>query len=152
MKPSPESEKNLERCVSAALRDLPSRRAPRALQSRVLAELERRAALPWWRKSFAHWPMAMRGVFLVTSAALAVALVWALAGINTTQAVKIVAADFAWLQTVRNLGESVVSFGAIMIRGIPAVWLYGGAIAFVSLYAALFGLGTAAYRTLYANR
>ena len=152
MKPSPESEQNLERFVSAALRDLPARRAPRSLESRVRAELERRAALPWWRKSFAHWPVAARGVFVVASAALATVFVWALAGLDTTQVVDAVAADFAWVATARGIAESIANFGLIVIRGIAPVWLYGGAIAFVALYAALFGLGTAAYRTLYANR
>ena len=151
MKPSPESEKNLERFVSAALRDLPARRAPRSLQLRVLAELERRAALPWWHKSFAYWPVAMRGAFLMASAALAITLVWALTGLNTTQTVKTVTADFAWLQAARVVVGSFADFTMAIFRGIPTAWLYGGAIVFVGLYAALFGLGTAAYRTLYAN-
>lgn len=152
MKPSPESEQNLERFVSAALRDLPARRAPRVLEQRVLAELARRAALPWWRQSFTHWPVAMRGVFLVASAALATALVWALAGLDTTRVIDAFAADFAWIATARGVAESIVNFGAMIVRGLSPVWLYGGAIAFIALYAALFGLGTAAYRTLYANR
>ena len=38
-----------------------------------------------------------------------------------------------------------------IFRGIPTTWLHGSAIVLVALYAALFGLGTAAYRTLYAN-
>lgn len=152
MKPSPESEQNLERFVSATLRDLPARRAPRSLEARVLAELERRAALPWWHKSFAHWPVAMRGMFLVGSAAFAGALVWALAGFDATQAVNTVSADFAWVAALRDVTASLVDSGAILLRGISPVWLYGSLAAIVSLYAMLFGLGTAAYRTLYANR
>ncbi len=152
MNPSPESEKNLERFVSAALRDLPARRAPRSLEARVMAELARRAALPWWHKSFAHWPVAIRALFVMASAALAGALVWALGGVNTTHAVNAVAADFAWVHTAREIAGSIVNFGAIVVRGIPSAWFYGIAITFVALYAALFGLGTAAYRTLYANR
>jgi len=152
MKPAPESDQNLERFVSAALRDLPARRAPRSLESRVLAELERRAALPWWHKSFAHWPVAVRGAFLVVSAAFAGALVWALAGFDATQAVNTVSADFTWVATLRDVTASLLDFGAIMFRGISPVWIYGGLAAIVSLYAMLFGLGTAAYRTLFANR
>ena len=152
MKPSPESEQNLERFVSTALRDLPARRAPRSLEQRVLAELERRAALPWWHKSFAHWPVAMRALFLVASAAFAVTLVWALGGLNTAPALTVLKADFAWLQAIRAISASMASFTATVVHGIPTFWIYGGAIAFVALYAALFGLGTAAYRTLYANR
>ncbi len=152
MKISPESDKNLEQFIARTLRDQPPRRAPRSLEQRVLAELSRRAALPWWRQDFAHWPVAVRGVFLVASAALAAAFVWALAGLDTTRALNSVAADFAWVSALRGVAASAITFGAIIIRGISPVWLYGGAAAIVGLYATLFGLGTAAYRTLYVNR
>jgi hypothetical protein len=152
MKISPESDRNLEQFIHRTLRDQPPRRAPRSLEQRVLAEIERRAALPWWRQDFVHWPIAMRGVFLAASAALAAALVWVLAGLDTTRVVNTVTADFAWVANVRGVAESIVNFGAIVVRGISPVWLYGGAITIVGLYAALVGLGTAAYRTLYSNR
>ena len=42
----------------------------------MLAELARRAALPWWRKSFAHWPMAARAAFVVLGAGIAAAFVF----------------------------------------------------------------------------
>lgn len=152
MKPSPESEQNLERFVHQALRDLPARRAPRSLESRVLAELERRAAQPWWRKSFAYWPLAARGAFLVVSAAFAAALVWVFAGVDPTHAIDAVKADFTWVATIRAIAGSTIDFATIVIRGISPVWIYGTIATIVGLYAALFGIGTAAYRTLYANR
>jgi hypothetical protein len=152
MKISPESDRNLENFIARTLRDQPMRRAPRSLEQRVLAELARRAARPWWRQDFAHWPVAMRGVFLAASAALAAALVWALAGLDTARAVNSLAADFAWVAAARDAAAGCVNFGAIVLRGISPIWLYGGAATIVGLYAALFGLGTAAYRTLYANR
>src|ERR1700738_3597831 len=55
----------LERLLDRALRELPLRRAPLTLESRVFGELQRRAALPWWRRSFAHWPLLARAAFLV---------------------------------------------------------------------------------------
>ena len=54
----------LEKRVHAALRSLPDRRAPDSLAARVLAEIERRAAIPWWHKSLAYWPQWARGTFL----------------------------------------------------------------------------------------
>jgi hypothetical protein len=99
-----------------------------------------------------HWPVAARGAFVAASAALAVTLVWALAGLNVPSAAHAFAANFAWLGTVRSVAGGIVDLGGIIFRGISPAWIYGGAIAFVGLYAALFGLGTAAYRTLYANR
>ena len=152
MNSSPDREKNLERFVHQALRELPTHRAPRSLESRVLAELSHRAALPWWRQDFAHWPVAARGAFLVSSAALAATLVWVLGGLNVAPATEAVTSSFAWLDTARGIADGIGNFAAIIFRSISPVWLYGAAIAVVALYAALFGLGTAAYRTLYANR
>lgn len=152
MNSSPDHEKNLERFVHQALRELPPRRAPRSLEARVLAELSRRAALPWWKQDFVHWPAAARGAFLVTSAALAAALVWVLGGLNVAPATEAISANFAWITTLRAITDGVGNLAAIVFRSVSPVWFYGGAIAVVALYAALFGLGTAAYRTLYANR
>jgi len=58
MDPSPIENLTLAKRVDAELRALPLVRAPAALQARVLAELARRQALPWWRQSFRDWPMA----------------------------------------------------------------------------------------------
>ncbi len=160
MKPSPESEKNLERFIHSALRDLPPRRAPRSLESRVFAELARRAALPWWRQNFTHWPVAARVAFIIGSAGVAklilMAIVWAMAGLDSAQFASAVTPQFAWFQAVTGFSGAIAStvantFGAIF-RNFPLQWLYIGAAAIAALYAALFGLGAAAYRTLYAGR
>ena len=152
MTPSPDHHDKLEQLIHRTLREQPPRRAPRSLEQRVLAELERRAALPWWRQSFAHWPVAIRGVFAIASVALAAALVWALGGFDLQQSIDTVTVSLGWIETVRGLADSFINFGAVVLRGISPVWLYGGVITIVALYAALVGLGTAAYRTLFANR
>ena len=55
---------DLENFIHQTLRSLPDRPAPRSLESRVLAAIEARAALPWWKQSFAQWPVAARFVWL----------------------------------------------------------------------------------------
>ena len=62
----------LEQLTTAALRELPLRRAPRTLEARVFAELERRAAQPWWQSSYTQWPMLMRLLFVLASIATGV--------------------------------------------------------------------------------
>ena len=57
----------LERLTAEVLRELPPRRAPRTLEARVLAELERRAAKPWWQSSFMEWPALVRILFVLAS-------------------------------------------------------------------------------------
>ena len=156
MKPSPDHEAKLERLIHQTLRDLPRRRAPGTLEARVLAELERRAALPWWHKSYAYWPLPVRCAFLIGSAGLAkvalMGVVWVMAGFDSTQFADAFAPQFAWMQTGLSLVSSVREFSGAVFHTIPAFWFYG-AVAFVAaMYAALFGLGATAYRLLYSNR
>jgi hypothetical protein len=156
MNPSSGEHEKLERLIHQTLRELPSRRAPRSLELRVLAELARRAALPWWRKSFAHWPMAARAAFVVLGAGIAAAFVFvavsAQAGFEPGVLAAMFIREFAWVDAGLSLARSLGDFTGIVFRSIPPLWLYGG-LAFVgAMYAALFGLGAAAYRTLYVNR
>lgn len=157
MTPSPDQNEKLERAIHQTLRALPPRRAPRSLESRVFAELERRAALPWWRQSFLHWPLAVRAVFLLASAGLVkitiMAVIWAVGGVEAASTVPdVVTNSYGWAQTALSAGRSVADFASLMFNSIPTLWLYGVAAFAVAMYAALFGLGAAAYRTLYADR
>jgi hypothetical protein len=153
MKHSPE---DLEKFIHQTLRALPARRAPLSLESRVRAALEARAALPWWKQSFAQWPVPARVAFFIGSAGIAklalMAIVWMMAGFDGAQLTSAFSTQFGWIQTVSAVFAGVGNFCATLCRSIPPLWLYGG-LAFVGLmYAALFGLGAAAYRMLYANR
>lgn len=156
MNPSPDNHEKLERAIHQTLRELPPRRAPRSLESRVLAELERRAALPWWRKSFAYWPLAARSAFVVLGAGVAVSVVFGIvaaqAGFDLGVVTAFFAREFAWIQAGLSLARSLGDFASIVFRSIPPLWLYGGLAFMGAMYVALFGLGAAAYRTLYVNR
>jgi len=157
MNPLPEDhEAKLERAIHQTLRALPVRRAPRTLEARVFSELERRAALPWWRQSFAHWPLAARAIFLLGSVAwvklVLMASVWVMAGFDSTAFAAAFSTPVAWIETTISLARGVADFCSIVFRSIPPLWLYGAAAFVAALYAALFGLGAAAYRTLYVSR
>ena len=60
-----------------------------------------------------------------------------------------IAAPFLGL---RALGAGVQDFCEVVIRASPPLWLYGSIALVATLYTALFGLGAAAYRTLYVQR
>jgi len=140
--PTNESPEALERLLGRALRDLPLRRAPATLESRVFGELQRRAALPWWRRSFAHWPPLARAVFLVICGALI-----KLAFLGGATAV----AGARSLSWAREAGMLVASAGnlAAVIAHTPPAWVYEALAVCAVLYAILFGLGAAVYRALY---
>jgi hypothetical protein len=145
------SDDTLERRVGRALHDLPLRRAPATLESRVLAELERRAALPWWRRSFAHWPLPARAAFLLTCTAL-IGIVFAggsaaLDGLHSLG--NSGALSLSWARAAAVLMASAGNLIALLTRAVPAALLYAGLAVGAALYAVLFGLGAAVYRTLY---
>jgi hypothetical protein len=149
---SPERNDQLEEFIRRAVDGLPSRRAPRSLEQRVLAEIERRAALPWWRKSFVHWPIAAQAAFLTICATLvAISLmsrVWVIAGFHPVQLKTVFAPSFAWMESGLVVVHAITGVFEIMARNIPPLWLYGMLLFFGSMYAALFGLGAAAFKAL----
>lgn len=156
MNPSPDNHEKLERIIHQTLRELPARRAPRALEQRVLAELERRAALPWWRKSFAHWPIAARAAFIVLSTGVVklalLAGVWVMAGFDTAQFRDAFSKEVTWMESGLAVYHAIAGFFDIMLRNIPPVWLYGTIAVVGATYFALFGLGAAAWRVFRARR
>src|SRR5437879_12969818 len=74
MKLTAEDQARLEQLVGRACREQPALAAPRTLQARVFAALQQRAARPWWRRSFAYWPMGPRVVLVLACAGLARAM------------------------------------------------------------------------------
>lgn len=156
MSQSDNNEEKLERLIARALRAQPARRAPQDLPARVFTEIERRAALPWWRNTFAHWPMAARAGFVVASygfvrLAIAAAM-WVTGTLRSLQTAGALDSARHWLHGPANIISVAADVGAAVVRTVPTYWLYGGAATALALYAVLFGLGATAYRTLYINR
>lgn len=149
----PDNEERLARLLERSLRNLPPRPAPRSLEARVLGELERRAALPWWRRGFTAWPMFVRGAFVALSASL----VWLsiLAGARTPQAMRSLDASAArpvsWAREAATFTQALGDLGSALSHAIPSAWLIGGLAVSGMLYAALFGLGIAGYRTFFSQ-
>jgi hypothetical protein len=157
MKPKPrDPDDRLERFVHQTLRDLPVRRAPSSLEQRVQAEIARRIALPWWRKSFVHWPVAARAVFLLlcigTVKLALMASVWVMAGFDPAQFREAVATQFTWVENGMAVIQAFTGFFEIIGRNIPSLWLYGALAFIAAMYAAFFGLGAAAYKAMRAAR
>ena len=148
--------RQLEHVVHRTLRELPPRPAPRTLEQRVLAEIQRRAGLPWWRMSFRHWPVAAQAGFVLVCAAIVIFALtgrgWITAGMAAPDLQQVFAPPLAWLEWAAAVIRACTSFCSIMLRNIPPVWLYGGVILLGSLYAVLFGLGAAAVKALRVQR
>ena len=143
-------ERQLAPLFERALRNVPLRRAPSTLEARVLSELRRRASLPWWRRNFSHWPVLARAGFGVGSAVL---MAWVFAGgallIDMLQSLPASGALLPWGRSAAALAGAVAQLAAALGRAVPLTWVYDGLAVSAVLYAALFGLGIAGYRTLY---
>jgi hypothetical protein len=146
-----EADRRLETAIDAALRELPLRPAPPSLELQVLEELSRRAALPWWRRSFASWPGAARVGFVLMCVVLVglafLGGVWAMQNLGSPA---LGALSMPWARHVFALMGAAGEL-ASLVRIVPPEWVYEGLAASVALYATLFGLGVVAYRTLYLD-
>ena len=153
---NPNEQEKLEASVHQLLRKLPDRRAPSGLERRVLAEIARRAALPWWKKSFAYWPAPARLGFFVGSAVAAALVVSGLIIVSGSTGAHELAGgisnSFSWLSIAREILASAESRVQQLSAEIPSLWLYaiGGTV--VACYAALGAIGAAAYRTFSVAR
>ena len=146
-----ESEQKLEQVLHQAFKGLPPRRAPSTLEARVAESLARRASLPWWRVSFASWPVGARVAFVLICAALVAATI--LGGVSAylgdrslNQAAALLQ---GWVHPILVVMSSAGGLASLAARVIPPLWLYGTLGFGILLYVTLFGLGAAAYRTLY---
>ena len=137
----------IERQVTRALRDQPPRRAPGTLERRVLAQIESSAAAIGWRRGFAHWPVAARVVFLAASVGVVklglLVATWLATPLDSPALAVHLPSQIAWLQTLLVATSSVV-------RTVPSLWIHAGVAVLALMYAALFGIGASAYRTIRA--
>lgn len=141
MDPSPIENLTLAKRVDAELRALPLVRAPAALQARVLAELARRQALPWWRQSFRDWPMAAQWAFAVLALGLMHGVLGSLAASGA-------------LQVFQTVAGSLAVFAAVardLLAALPPQWLLILTMTLLSSVALLLASGALVYRTLHTR-
>jgi len=148
---NPQDQDRLEATIHRVLRSVPARRAPASLEGRVLAEIARRAALPWWRKSFAYWPASIRSLFFVGSAVAAALLASAailLWRSSSAAGLAGVSEPFAWLRAARDFFVSFNTNMRLVFAAIPRLWLYGAVGLLGACYALLGAISATAYRVI----
>jgi hypothetical protein len=150
-----QSAEQLEQLVHRELTALPLRKAPRSLESRVLAAIEHQAAVAWYHKSWTYWPGAVKAAFLGVATGLSGAAMAAFylitQGADTGVMTAAAGERFAGVAALFHVLRWMAGYVSASIASIPPLWLYGGLAFVAALYATFFGLGAAAYRTLYRN-
>ena len=141
-----------QRTLGRLLGELPDRHAPASLEARVFGELQRRAAGRWWERGFRHWPIAARGAFVALCAALSGLTVlestWATALCSRVLSA-VGSRSMSWAQPAVSATAWDFDIAAELAHSVTPLWLYGAIALGSLLYAALLGLGAAAYHLLY---
>jgi hypothetical protein len=129
----------LETWVDRALREVPDEAAPAALTLRVMDELARRAALPWWRRNPANWPFALRVSVTVVPLLVAVLASPLPAAVATLQ---------RQLDVVRVVAAALQHAAAALWQQVPSPWLSVALWVIACAVFAAFGAGLIARRLL----
>lgn len=145
-----------EQAIHQALRSLPDRKAPVSLELRVLAEIQRRAALPWWRRSWTYWPAPIRWLFLVVSATLSagsIALCVAFLRGNASElSHRVFGRPIEIYHAFTAAARAVSVAGNDLLGLVPHSWLYAGIGGLALFYLLVVAASATAYRTLWQSR
>jgi hypothetical protein len=146
-------EERLERLISSVLREQPPLRAPASLEARVLEAIEL-AALPWWRKGFAQWPLgaraAMFAVLLLVSKVTLDVVVWLFS--SPTPVSETVKSTISEAKSKASIFTALLDVVQSLLDVIPAHWITLALVFAAGMYFLLFVLGATAYRTLYLDK
>ena len=143
-------ERQLEERIDCELKALPELQAPPALAGRILSAVTRRAARPWYRRSWQEWPVPVQAASVPVFLALGGGLCWAAFALAqmlvAVPALQNLATNAAGLRvfwrTLGVLGDAAI----VCCRHIGPGVLAGVFAALFLVYAACMGLGTLSLR------
>jgi len=146
----------LEAAVDRELKALPNLRAPQTLLPRVMAVIEQRAGLPWYRRAWQTWPLPLQAVsmlvLLVAFAGLCLGS-WQL--VHAPAVASATSEASGWFRTLsRSLSTLGVLANALVlaVRSLGPLVLLGIMMALLLGYAACVGFGTLYVRLAFARR
>ena len=149
-------EKQLEAAVQRELKALPELRAPQSLQTRVMRAIERRASLPWYRRSWENWPPSLQIPVLALMLALFAGLCFA--GWEGWQSPTFAAAShkvaeyLSGASTIWNAASVLVSAIGLALKQLGTGFLIACLAAVALGYATCVGLGTVYLRLALKRR
>ena len=155
MRMNSNDDKQLELVISRELKALPELAAPATVGSRVMAVIERRLSVPWYRRSWETWPVALRmasfAAMLVVFGGLCVAG-WELSRMEAMMsAVHRGAQWFSGLNTIGSLFNILAGSVALVVKKLGTVFIIACLVAAGLGYAMFMGLGTVYFRLAFAK-
>jgi hypothetical protein len=142
-----------EQALNHVLQNLPLRQTPASFEARVLQQLEQRWNRDWWRRGFAHWPAAARVAFVSLCISLVSATLmdtlWSTLGADALH--RAFGRALSWTYLAVGAVASATDLWTRVASALPENWRFTIVAVAAVLYAALFGLGAIAYRTLFLS-
>ena len=151
----PDNNSPFERRLDRALKSLPMRPAPRTLLPRVLAEIERRAALPWYRRTWDAWPRSVQVASLIALVLLATGLFyggWELMLPGAVALGERLGVVFGFIETIGSAGLALLRALPGWLLLIDLKFLVVGALVLLAMIGSCLGIGTFYYRFAFARR
>jgi hypothetical protein len=153
---NPDYDKQLEAAISRELKALPELSAPDALASRVMAAIEQRARVPWYRRSWQTWPAALQAASLVVLLALFGGLClggWQLSQTGTaTLALHRAGEWFSGLGVIGNIFNALANAAVLVVKKLGTGFIVACLVVMGTGYAMCIGAGTVYYRLAFAKR
>lgn len=147
----PKQNDPLESWASQTLRQLPDRRAPAGLRRRVMAEIQRRQAAPWYTRPWMEWNLAAKLASATALPALGF-VAWdrvlpaARDAIFSASVTREAATTFQTASAVGDAAASIGRAGWLTLSHAHPMILAGVAGVFALAWFSTLGLGTAAWR------
>jgi hypothetical protein len=139
-------ERQLEAEIDRALKGLRELPAPHSLISNVMAEIENRAHLPWYRQSWTMWPAPVRAISFMALLSLFSGICfgsWELVhGQNFAVAMRQVGGWFSGLSAVWNTINVLLGAAVVVVKNLSTGFMIGCVAALALGYAMCVGLGT----------
>jgi hypothetical protein len=143
MKTPPEDD--LEQWVHRELRRLPDCQAPDDLVGRVLEEVRRRQALPWWQQSLWHWPSTARWLLLTLLVSLSLTVVAIGTGVWSPFEIPVLPLQ-DWATSLLNAWNGFLPFPRRLAGWWGAqnlsTWLMGAGLFCALVYLLVVGIGS----------
>jgi ABC-type amino acid transport system permease subunit len=150
------NDQQLESAISRELKSLPELATPASLANRMLAAIELRRNVPWYRRSWATWPVALQVASLAAMLVLFGGLCFAGWELSHAQAVSQAAHHvgqwFSGLNTIGNLLNILAGSLALVVKKLGTAFIVACLVAAGLGYAIFLGLGTVYFRLAFAKR
>ena len=146
----------LAAAISRELKALPELAAPPSVADRVLAAIELRLKVPWYRRAWVTWPAALRVASLAAMMLLFGGLCFAGWELSLTETIRSALHRtgqwFSGLNTIGSLFNILAGSVALVVKKLGTAFIIACLVAAGLGYAIFLGLGTVYFRLAFAKR